>query len=75
MRETGKEFLSLIRKEEMWYVGHRVVVLNLWATLRCGKDPVSYVPHSFFILGEFYFISSKNFASLSSIVQQTDFLV
>lgn len=47
MRETGKEFLSMIRRKERWHVGHRIVVLNLWVTLRWGKGLVSYVPHSF----------------------------
>lgn len=61
----------MIRREERWYVGHRLAVLNLWATLRWGKDLVSHVPHSFLTLGDFHFISSKNFASLSSIVQHT----
>lgn len=47
MRESGKEFLSLIRRRERWYIGHRVVVLRLWATLRWGKDLVGYDRHSF----------------------------
>lgn len=44
MRETGKEFLSLILKEERWNAGHRVVGLSLGATARWDKDLVSYKP-------------------------------
>lgn len=47
MGEIRKEFFSLIKRKERWHIGLRVVVLNLWATLRWGQDLVSYAPHSF----------------------------